>query len=246
MRRIGKRQPRVRLGEPARLRREVRRDALLDTALGIVNADGADAVTMESVAEQAGVSRPLVYKHFANRDELLVALYRRETVAMAAEITAVVGGAGSLMEMHQRLIRESLRAAAERGPVFIALRSAGAWTRELRSEQRAREKSTVRAFASRAVRERNLDRGEATVASSAALGAVDNILAQWRRRPTPGHARLLEHIYLEMVAAAYAAVPSAALAPAGTDPVPAAAGTDGAELAPDAAPDEPGPAVPVG
>ncbi len=36
---------------------------------------------MEAVAERAGVSRPLVYKHFANRGELLASLYQRESIS---------------------------------------------------------------------------------------------------------------------------------------------------------------------
>jgi AcrR family transcriptional regulator len=193
--------------ESSRLSREVRRDALLDAALALIAADGVEAVSMEAVAEGAGVSRPLVYKHFANRGELLVAVYRREAVNMYHELAAEVATAASLEDMYRVLIRGSLRAAKERGPVFIALRQAGAWTRDLRQEQRDRDRETVRAFAGRAVREHGLDRSAATSATVVVLGAIDPLLAQWRRRPTAAHARLLEEIYLNMVRAAYDAVP---------------------------------------
>lgn len=65
----------------ARLGRAARREALLDVAAGLVGSGQLDAVTMESVAEASGVSRALVYRHFANRAELLGALYagRRRT-----------------------------------------------------------------------------------------------------------------------------------------------------------------------
>ena len=195
--------------ESSRLSREGRRDALLDAAMALIGADGVEAVSMEAVAEGAGVSRPLVYKHFANRGELLVAVYQREAVNMYHELAAEVTVAGSLEDMYRILIRGSLRAAKDRGPVFIALRQAGAWTRDLRQEQRGRDRDTVRAFAGRAVRERGLDRAGATSATVVVLGAIDPLLAQWRRRPTAAHARLLEEIYLNMVQAAYAAVPQA-------------------------------------
>jgi AcrR family transcriptional regulator len=195
--------------EPVRLSREVRRDALLAAALVLIAADGVEAVSMEAVAEGAGVSRPLVYKHFANRGELLGAVYRRVAVTLHRELAAEVATAGDLEEMYRVLIRGSLRAAKERGPVFVALRQAGAWNRDLREEQRVRERATVRAFAGRAVRERQLDRPAATAATVVVLGAIDPVLAQWRRKPTAAHARLLEDIYLNMVRAAYAAVPPA-------------------------------------
>ena len=198
-----------RAAEPSRLSREVRRDALLDAALALIGADGVEAVSMEAVAEGAGVSRPLVYKHFANRGELLAAVYRRESVTLYYELSAEVAAAGSLEDMYRILIRGCLRAAKERGPVFIALRQAGAWTRDLRREQRGRDRDTVRAFADRATGERQLDRAAATSATVVVLGAIDPLLAQWRRRPTAAHARLLEEIYLNIVRAAYAAVPPA-------------------------------------
>jgi AcrR family transcriptional regulator len=199
----------TRVAEPSRLSREVRRDALLDAALALIGADGVEAVSMEAVAEGAGVSRPLVYKHFANRGELLAAVYRRESLTLHYELAAEVAAAGSLEDMHRILIRGSLRAAKERGPVFVALRQAGAWNRDLRREQRGRDRDTVRAFAGRAVRERQLDRAAATSATVVVLGAIDPLLAQWRRRPTAAHARLLEEIYLNMVRAAYSTVPPA-------------------------------------
>ena len=67
-----------------RLSRDSRYDALLDAAAQLLADDGFSAVTMEAVAAQAGVSRPLVYKHFDNREALLAALWRREAAAIDA------------------------------------------------------------------------------------------------------------------------------------------------------------------
>src|SRR6266480_4420461 len=81
--------------EPARLSRAERRDALLDATAELVSSAEIDAVTMEAVAERAGVSRPLVYKHFANRGELLAALYDREAALLHAELAVDVEAAGT-------------------------------------------------------------------------------------------------------------------------------------------------------
>ncbi|NEA34959.1 TetR/AcrR family transcriptional regulator [Streptomyces sp. SID13031] len=53
-----------------------RREQLLDEALGIVRTRGADGLTLVTLAEAAGVSRPIVYDHFGTRAGLLLALYR--------------------------------------------------------------------------------------------------------------------------------------------------------------------------
>ncbi|MDT0267243.1 helix-turn-helix domain-containing protein [Streptomyces sp. DSM 44915] len=38
---------------------------------------GADGLTLVTLAEEAGVSRPITYDHFGTRPGLLLALYRR-------------------------------------------------------------------------------------------------------------------------------------------------------------------------
>jgi AcrR family transcriptional regulator len=185
--------------ETARLTRAERRDALLDAAVDLFTSEELAVVSMEAVAERAGVSRPLVYKHFANRHELLAAVYRREAVDLHRRLAAEVVTAISLEDMFRQLIRGALRAAGERGHVFAALRAAGVWNRELRHEQRARDADTLRAFSRRAARELGVNRREATTATASLLAAIDPVLAQWRVRPTEDHAVLLEDIYMGMV-----------------------------------------------
>ncbi len=190
--------------EPRRLSKEVRRDRLIDAVVDLIEAGQPDEVTMESVAEASGVSRALVYRHFANRNELLAATYRREAAALHDALASAVAAAPSLVEMYRVLVRGSLDAAsARRDGVFAALRSAGTFNRELRAEQRARDTQTVRGFAARAAKELGLDPPVATAASVLLLGAIDPLVAQWRRRPTAANAALLEGIYLEMVRGAY-------------------------------------------
>ncbi|WP_228000732.1 TetR/AcrR family transcriptional regulator [Nocardia australiensis] len=62
---------------PTRLSKQARREQLLDAALAIVRADGADGLTLPTLAEAAEVSRPIVYDHFGTRPGLLLELYRR-------------------------------------------------------------------------------------------------------------------------------------------------------------------------
>jgi len=100
----------------ARLARADRRDALLDAALALVAEGDIESVSMEAVAERAGVSRPLVYKHFANRSELLAAVYQREAALLHAELSAAVTAADSVADMFRALVRGSLRAAHARTP----------------------------------------------------------------------------------------------------------------------------------
>ena len=185
--------------EAQRLPRTDRRDALLDAAAALVAEGDIEAVSMESVAEGAHVSRPLVYKHFANRSELLEALYQRESALLHAELAAEVQAATTVEAMFRALIRGSLRAQAERAATFAALRAAGARNSARRQEQHSRDRTTVRWFTSRVVKELGVERQAAAIAVPILLGAVHSVLLQWRLHPTPEHAADLEETYVRLV-----------------------------------------------
>lgn len=61
-----------------RMPAEERRQQLLDATLRIVVERGHHKVTMETVAVEAGVTKPVVYGVFHSRGELLAALLERE------------------------------------------------------------------------------------------------------------------------------------------------------------------------
>jgi AcrR family transcriptional regulator len=186
-----------------RLHSSARRDALLDAAVTLVKTKGALEVSMEAVAEHAGVSRPLVYKHFANRDGLLAAVYRREASKLHAELASEVAAAGSVEEMYRALLRGSIRATVERGQIFAALRTAGGWNRDIRREQRSRDRETVRAFATVAARQYAIDQRRSTTVTAVLLGALDAVLTQWRLDPREDSGLVLEETYIAMVVGAY-------------------------------------------
>ncbi|MFB6726502.1 TetR/AcrR family transcriptional regulator [Kribbella sp. NPDC056345] len=74
----------------AHLGPERRRPMLLDAALTVFSDKGFAGTTMQSVAEAAGVTKPVVYDSFANRDELLLALLAREEQHLVISIVAAL------------------------------------------------------------------------------------------------------------------------------------------------------------
>lgn len=74
-----------------------RRDQLLDAAREIVLEEGFYAVSMDSVARAAGVTRPLVYAQFGDLAGLTTALVERESA------TALTGLARVLADVDPRL-----------------------------------------------------------------------------------------------------------------------------------------------
>jgi AcrR family transcriptional regulator len=59
-----------------RLPKAERRKQLLEIARTIVREEGTDALTLASLADRAGVTRPITYEHFKTRSGLLIALAR--------------------------------------------------------------------------------------------------------------------------------------------------------------------------
>jgi AcrR family transcriptional regulator len=57
---------------------EQRREQLIDAALDVILEQGYSGVSIEAVARTAGVTRPVIYDHFANLGRLLHALIERE------------------------------------------------------------------------------------------------------------------------------------------------------------------------
>lgn len=58
--------------------RAVTKDAIRDAAIEVASETGFAAMTMDKVAEQAGVSPSTVYRYFADRDSLLAAIMERD------------------------------------------------------------------------------------------------------------------------------------------------------------------------
>lgn len=69
-----------------RLSREDRHRQLFDVAWRLISKEGTEALTLGRLAEQAGVTKPVVYDHFGTRSGLLAALYQefdaRQTALM--------------------------------------------------------------------------------------------------------------------------------------------------------------------
>lgn len=71
-------------------RRTERRHRLTDAALRIWLENGWAAVTMRGVCTQAGLNDRYFYEHFADRDELLAAVWDEVCFEVFGELTAVV------------------------------------------------------------------------------------------------------------------------------------------------------------
>jgi AcrR family transcriptional regulator len=185
--------------EPARLARADRRESLLDTALTLVAEGELDNVSMETVADRAGVSRPLVYKHFRNRTEILTALYLREGERLHEELSVDVQAADTIEEKYRALFHGSIRAAEDRGQIFAVLRSAADMNSQLRKVARERDRHTVEFYAQHTMDELGSPRSETEAITAMLLAAIAPALSLWHAQPSKNRAAELEAAYMCIV-----------------------------------------------
>ena len=115
--------------EPVPLRdRAARREALLDAADRIVRRDGPVA-SMATIAAEAGITKPILYRHFGDKSGLYAALADRYTGRLLDDLRAALE-AGRTRRDRVALDRRRLpggdRAGAAGLPLPRALRRGGA------------------------------------------------------------------------------------------------------------------------
>ena len=93
-----------------------RREQLLDVTTLIIAEAGFQAVSIQSVARRAGISRPIVYEHFGDLSGLLEALVEREVeraLDQVAETELVDLSEGDPSELMLESLRAYLDAVAQ-------------------------------------------------------------------------------------------------------------------------------------
>ncbi len=102
---------------------ETRREQILDSAVAYIVERGLSNFTLENVAIQAGVSKPLVYKYFAKREDLLKALLEREYLYLGAHRLDELPNDVPLEPLIRASNKRALDYLYERGPIIRLLAS---------------------------------------------------------------------------------------------------------------------------
>ncbi|GAB4005104.1 TetR/AcrR family transcriptional regulator [Nocardioides ultimimeridianus] len=73
---------------------EHRSRQLLDAAARLMEREGSEAVSMQALAAEAGVSVGLIYRYFGSKDDILLAVITQVLDAFATEVPAAIEAAG--------------------------------------------------------------------------------------------------------------------------------------------------------
>ena len=82
-----------------------RREQLLDVTKRLVAARGFHAVSIEAVAREAGVTRPIIYGHFGDLGGLLEALVERESLRALTQLAAILPSDLAARDAREQLLR---------------------------------------------------------------------------------------------------------------------------------------------
>ena len=119
--------------------RAARREELLDAADRIVRRDGP-AASMAAIAAEAGISKPILYRHFGDKSGLYAALAERYTTRLLGELQEALGTGSTRRGRVERTIEAYLSAIEEEPQVYRFL---------VHSDEAAPAQSQVRSFTRR-------------------------------------------------------------------------------------------------
>lgn len=172
-------------GGPNRLGRAERRAQLLDAAAGLVVERGAGALTMERLADQAGVSKALPYRHFANAHEVLRALYEREVLDLGRRVVEARRGVSDPRVRLRRSVETYFDVVGRRRGVLRVLAASGVVDEHARSVE-GRDVA-LEFVASLFEADTDLNGTSARAAATVLSGALNGATTAWaERRATRG------------------------------------------------------------
>lgn len=109
-----------------RLTAAARREQLLAVALEVFSRNGFHATSMNEVADAAGVTKPVLYQHFASKRELYLALLQEEGGRLLDAIAKATSAAGTPRAQVEQGFAAYFRWVAHDHEAFLLLFGSGA------------------------------------------------------------------------------------------------------------------------
>jgi AcrR family transcriptional regulator len=173
-----------------------RREQLLDVGRAAFAEKGFDGVTVEELAQRAGVTKPIVYEHFGGKDGMYEVLLDRELDTLMTRVAAALEAGGSRARV-EAAADEFLRYIEEQPDGFrMLLRDtqhvAGArttWTTILGDVA-----DKVDALLAHELDLRGFDRALAPLYSRGVIGLIANVGQWWLETGAPSRREVAAHI----------------------------------------------------
>ena len=106
-----------------RMTPDKRREQIMDSAVALIVAQGLSSCTLEAVAAEARISKPLIYKYFPRLADLFKSLVEREYRFLRGRGLGVLPSKAPYEEIIHRSNLRSMEYLYERGPIMRLLAS---------------------------------------------------------------------------------------------------------------------------
>jgi AcrR family transcriptional regulator len=178
-----------------RLPRAERRQQLLEISRGVFAERGFEAATLEEIAERAGVSRPIVYGHFGDKQRLFEAVVNAEIARVATEVGNALAAPGEPRELLERGLRAFFAYVREHpeghavltrdAPIHLSDAGLGVMLDGLAAR--------ISEAIARAIRGLGLDPAPAPIYANALIGLGAHVGRWWRDHPEVSLSTITSH-----------------------------------------------------
>lgn len=174
------------------------RDALLAAAERLIRKRGPH-VSLDAIATEAGVTKPILYRGVGDRDALVEALAQRLFERMLDRLNQLVESASEPREVLGRLVGGYLTLAAEDRNLYLFVTAGGTSDDRLRQSLLLADQAAQQ-FADRIAAGRDYgeahgsDRTAATVWSYGLVGALHYVALWWLRETTADIDAVTDHL----------------------------------------------------
>jgi AcrR family transcriptional regulator len=154
-----------------RMSPEQRREQILDSAVDLIVARGLSSCTLEEVAVQARISKPLIYKYFSRLQDLLKALVEREYHYLRRSGLDIFPRDMPYEELVHRSTLLAIEYLYERGPIIRLLASDRSVASLAHRQDRDERKNIIEYFMKRRIEVFGMPRDVADIISTMTINA---------------------------------------------------------------------------
>lgn len=154
-----------------RMSPDQRREQILDSAVDLIVARGLSSCTLEEVAVQARISKPLIYKYFSRLQDLLKALVEREYHYLRRSGLDIFPRDMPYEELVHRSTLLAIEYLYERGPIIRLLASDRSVASLAHRQDRDERTNITEYFVKRRMEVFGMPKDVATVVSTMTINA---------------------------------------------------------------------------
>ena len=113
-----------------RLKAPQRREQLISVATKLFAQRGYEATTTAAIAEAAGVTEPILYRHFSSKQDLFVAIVREMSELTLRHWNELIAGTGDPAEAIRRIARQFPEHVAQLADAYHVIHGALSTSRD--------------------------------------------------------------------------------------------------------------------